>query len=173
MEAHIHSWDIKNFYPSISFQLIREAVGYWLNQFSHLINTRFTRSFIVDAVEITMSHNHCVFDDSHFKFIKGLATGTNAAVCLAVMVRAYLMHKVCNQLEQDGLNVISLYAKDHLKAFIDDNICLWDDSLGSIDVINRQFDRIKKTMASNSSWSNPRRIYSQMDKQQKLDISWT
>ena len=33
---------------------------------------------------------------------------------------------------------------EHLKAFIDDNICLWDNGLGSIEIINEQFDRIKQ-----------------------------
>ena len=59
------------------------------------------------------------------------------------MVRGYLLHKLCDRLESEGQQVISAYAKEHLKAFIDDNACLWDNSLGSIDVMNHQFDRIK------------------------------
>ena len=114
-----------------------------MERFANLIDSQFTKSFIIDAVEIISSYNHCVFDNNHFKFVKGLATGTNASVCLAVMVRAYIMHKLCCRLEDENQHAISTYAKEYLKAFIDDNACLWDNSLGPIDVINQQFERIK------------------------------
>ena len=74
--------------------------------------------------------------------MKGLATGTNAAVCLAVMVRGYLLQIICQRLEDEGDGQIAEYTKEHLKAFIDDNAFLWNNDLGSIDKINRQFDRI-------------------------------
>ena len=138
-----YTWDIKSFYPSISFQLLREALSYWLNELSHLVNQRFTHTFILEAVEIVTSFNHCVFDNRSFKFVKGLATGTNAAVCLAVMVRGYLLHILCQRLTQQGNGEIATYTKEHLKAFIDDNAFLWNDNLGSIDIINQQFDWIK------------------------------
>ena len=75
--------------------------------------------------------------------MKGLATGTNAAVCLAVMVRGYLLHKLCSRLAAEGRQDVADYTKEHLKAFIDDNACLWDNNLGSIEIINQQFERIK------------------------------
>ena len=139
-----YTWDIKSFYPSISFQLLRRALVYWLEKFPQLIDQRFTHSFIVEAVDIITSFNHCVFDDLAYKFVKGLATGTNAAVCLAVMVRGYLLQIICQRLEDEGDGQIAEYTKEHLKAFIDDNAFLWNNDLGSIDKINRQFDRIKE-----------------------------
>ena len=39
---------------------------------------------------------------------------------------------------------VSTYLVENLRAFIDDNICLWNEALGSIDIVNREFDRIKR-----------------------------
>ena len=139
----LYTWDIKSFYPSISFDLLRESLAFWLSELSAYINPRFTHQFLIEAVEIIASFNHCVFDDQYFKFVKGLATGTNAAVCLAVMVRGFLLHKICRRLEEEGHQQIANYTQENLKAFIDDNVCLWNNDLGSIDIINQQFQRVK------------------------------
>ena len=98
----LFTWDIKQFYPSISFRLLNEALSFWLEKLPDIVDPRFTQNFLKEAVEIIASYNHCVFDNVHYKFIKGLATGTNAAVVLAVMVRGFLLHKLCERLSAEG-----------------------------------------------------------------------
>jgi hypothetical protein len=85
----LYSWDIKDFYPSISFDLIRRAITFWLERHSNAIDSRFSHQFIIEAIEIITSKNNCVFNDSYYRFIKGLATGTNAAVTIAILVRGF------------------------------------------------------------------------------------
>jgi hypothetical protein len=40
--------------------------------------------------------------------------------------------------------VIATYVKQNLKAFIDDNLCLWNNDFGPISIINEEFRRIEQ-----------------------------
>ena len=94
------------------------------------------------AFQIIMTSSNCAFDDGFYQFKKGLPTGTAAAVTLAVLVRGFLTESVYNNiLRKHGL-VAQLFVKKFLRAFIDDNISLWDNSIGDISIVNDEFDRI-------------------------------
>lgn len=45
----LYTWDIKKFYPSISFQLIRNAMRYRLESYPHLLHTKFSQAFVYHA----------------------------------------------------------------------------------------------------------------------------
>ena len=140
----IYTWDIKEFYPSLKFDLVRRAVQFWLERHPS-VNANFARfgsSFIIKAIEIIMTSSNCIFDDNFYQFKKGLPTGTHAAVTLAVLVRGFLMESVyANILQKHGLEA-QLFVKRFLRAFIDDNISLWDKRIGDISIVNDEFDRL-------------------------------
>ena len=138
----LYTWDIKEFYPSLNYELVKKSVLFWLERHPSLIDPRFAKSFIVGGLHIIMSRSNCKFDDVFFQFEKGLPTGTPAAVTLAVLVRGYLMESLyTNILRKYGL-VVQLFVIKHLRAFIDDNISLWNNELGQINIVNDEFERI-------------------------------
>ena len=106
------------------------------------MDPRFTKSFNIKALELIMTRSNCIFDDHYFQSVKGLPTGTPAAVTLAVLVRGFLMETVYNNiLRKHGLPV-QLFVMKFLRAFIDDNISLWNNDLGDVSIVNDEFDII-------------------------------
>ena len=139
----IYTWDIKEFYPSLNVDLVKRAIRFWLERHPSLTIVRFTSSFIMKAIDIVMTSSNCTFDDKFFQFKKGLPTGTAAAVTIAVLVRGFLMESAYdNILRKHGLEA-QLFVKRFLRAFIDDNISLWDNRIGGIHIINDEFERIR------------------------------
>ena len=140
----IYTWDIKEFYPSLNFDLVRRAIQFWLERHPSVTNARFNSSFIIGALKLIMTSSNCAFDGHFYQFKKGLPTGTSAAVTLAVLVRGYLMETVYdNILRKHGL-LTQLFVKKFLRAFIDDNISLWDNNIGDVSIVNDEFDRIQR-----------------------------
>ena len=138
----IYTWDIKEFYPSLKYPLVKRAVSYWIQKHHSLVDKRFPVSFIMEALRIIMTRSNCVFDSQYFQFEKGLPTGTPSAVTLAVLVRGYLMETVYENIAQRHGLLTQVFVAKYLRAFIDDNISLWKTDLGSIDILNDEFDRI-------------------------------
>ena len=89
----LYTWDIKEFYPSLNYIIVKKSVLFWFDRHPSLIVPRFAKSFIVGALHIIMTRSNCKFDDNFFQFEKSLPTGT-AAVTLAVLVQGYLMESL-------------------------------------------------------------------------------
>ena len=88
--------DIKSLYTNISKDLALKAVDYWVTKFENVIPlfSRFTKTFILHALQIILDFNYFLFDDEYIKQIKGFAMGTKAAVVCANLVVAYLEMKM-------------------------------------------------------------------------------
>ena len=138
----VYTWDIKDFYPSLKYPLVEKAIVHWIDKFPSLIDERFPKSFVIGALRIIMTRSNCIFDDQYFQFEKGLPTGTPSAVTLAVLVRGYLMETLYDNISEKYGTQVQVFVTKFLRAFIDDNICLWKNDIGSIDILNHEFDRI-------------------------------
>ena len=88
--------DIKSLYTNISKDLALKSIDFWVTKFQNVIPllSRFSKTFILHALQIILDYNHFLYDDEFIRQIKGFAMGTKAAVVCANLVVAYLEMKM-------------------------------------------------------------------------------
>ena len=88
--------DIKSLYTNISKDLAPKSIDFWVTKFQNIIPlfSRFSKTFILHALQIILDYNHFLFNDELIRQIKGFAMGTKAAVVCANLVVAYLEIKM-------------------------------------------------------------------------------
>jgi len=88
--------DIKALYTNISHDLAYKAIDYWLTLYQNVIPIlqRFSKRFILRALQIILEFNFFLFNVMFHEQIKGFAMGTKAAVNAANLVVAYLEVKM-------------------------------------------------------------------------------
>ena len=84
------TFDVESLYTNIEHNLGIEAITYWLNQYRHEVNQRFTNEFITDAIKIVLENNTFFFNDEFYLQTSGTAMGTKMAPTYANLVLAYL-----------------------------------------------------------------------------------
>ena len=82
--------DIKSLYTSIPHELGLKAIRYWITKCRHLIDARFTDSFIMESVEFLLKNNNCTFGTQLFNQLKGTAMGASFAAFYACLTIGYL-----------------------------------------------------------------------------------
>ena len=78
-EATIYSRKLESLYTSIPIDLGLEAISYWLNNKSNLILNRFSKNFILEALEFVLRNSNFKFDEIFYNQTEGTAMGTKCA----------------------------------------------------------------------------------------------
>ena len=81
-------------YTSIPTQLGMEALEYWLDRLSFLVETRFTKSFILESVQFILENNFFQFNSSMWHQLCGTAMGKSFAPHYACLTMGYLEETV-------------------------------------------------------------------------------
>ena len=130
-KATLYSCDIESLYTSIPIDLGLEAVSYWLNNKSNLIPHRFTKEFILEALEFVLRNNNFKFNENCYNQTEGTAMGTKCAPPYACLVVGYKeetklfpieLPKYFSNEEIKGI-------KEVFKRYMDDGFLLWPENL--------------------------------------------
>ena len=85
-EATLYSCDIESLCTSIPIDLGLEAISYWLNNESNLILNRFSKYFILEALEFILRNSNFKFEEIFYNETEGTAMETKCAPPCAWLV---------------------------------------------------------------------------------------
>ena len=143
-------FDVTSLYTNISHELGIEAISYWIEQFpDFLVDDRFTKDFITEALRLVLENNYFKFDGELWHQLVGTAMGTNVAVIYAILVMAYLERKLYTRVNEMYPADYAEYIIKNWRRFIDDCFLIWNNqyNLGEFfDMLNNLDDNIKFTM---------------------------
>ena len=86
-DCELVTCDIVGLYTNISLDLGTAAIKFWTERSRHLIPSRFTNEFILEAAQFILTNNYFWFDEVLFHQVFGTAMGTIFApdyACLSV-----------------------------------------------------------------------------------------
>ena len=126
-ETLLGTADIKALYTNLSKELVFAAIEYWVNRYIAIIPIlqRFGLQFILDGLDIILSHNYFMFDDDFYQQIHGFAMGTKAAVNCANLGVAYKEVKFFERLPLLYPCDVAKHIIDHYFRFLDDLFYEW------------------------------------------------
>ena len=132
-DIQIVTCDVVSLYPSMETSLILKAVKYWLDNFSHLLHSRFDVDFVLKALEIVLKNSHFVFNDQCYNLKQGTATGTTVAPTIANLTMGYLENDLYEKVFLEYGEQTYQYVKLNWKRYLDDGQIFWKKSFGPID----------------------------------------
>ena len=126
-EATLYSCDIEALYTSIPIDLGLEAVSYWVSNKSNLILNRFSKNFILEALEFILKNNNFKFDEIFYNQTEGTAMGTNCAPPYAWLVADYKEETKSFSIELPKFFSIEKIKiiKKVFRRYMDDGFLLW------------------------------------------------
>ena len=149
------SFDVTSLYTNISHELGIEAISHWIEKFpDFLVDDRFTKDFITEAVRSVLENNNFKFDGELWHQLVGTAMGTNVAVIYAILVMAYLERKLYTRVNEMYPADYAEYIIKNRRRFIDDCFLIWNNQyhLGEFfDMLNNLDDNIKFTMEKHTN----------------------
>ena len=93
-ETRILCCDVTSLYTSIPTDLGIEALDYWLTKLSSLVPGRFTKQFILEAVQFILENNYFQFNSAVWHQLSGTAMGKSFAPPYACLTLGYLEETV-------------------------------------------------------------------------------
>ena len=124
--------DVVSLYTNIPKTFGLESIHYWLNKFSHLLDSRFSVQFILNSLELILSNNTFCFEQQHFIQIKGTAMGTKVAPTYAHLVMAYLENQILESCKlKFGCEKTESFFRNYWR-FLDDILIITDLCLSDI-----------------------------------------
>ena len=89
-ETRIVCCDVISLYTSIPTQLGIQALDYWLTKLSPLVDSRFTKTFVLEAVRFILENNFFEFNGTMWHQLCGTAMGKSFAPPYACLTMGYL-----------------------------------------------------------------------------------
>ena len=94
-------FDVTSLYTNMSHELGIEAISYWIEQFpDFLVDDRFTKDFITEALRLLLENNYFKFDGELWHQLVRTAMGTNVAVIYAILVMANVERKLYTRVNE-------------------------------------------------------------------------
>ena len=82
--------DVTSLYTSIPTRLGIQALDYWLTKLSHLVDTRFTKAFVIESVRFILENNFFEFNSIMWHQLCGTAMGKSFAPPYACLTMGFL-----------------------------------------------------------------------------------
>ena len=154
-DSELITFDVTSLYTSIPHTLGLTALEYWINKCDDMIDERFEKQFIIDAMEIILRNNTFIFDDILYLQICGTAMGTKVAPSYATLTMAYLEETEFYPTIETNINdEISGYVKENWLRYLDDCFLIWNNKWGSKTnvqhILNDMDENVKFTMESST-----------------------
>ena len=131
-DTEIITCDVKNMYQNIKQDVGLNAVRSTINDFPHLLHSRFNVDFVIEGLKIVLENSHFVFNNQCYNMICGTATGTTVAPTYANITMGFLERELYNKVFQKYGEKVYTYVKIYWKRFLDDGQILWQKSFGPI-----------------------------------------
>ena len=145
--------DVTSLYTSIPTDLGLEALDYWLTKLSSLVNTRFTKTFVIEAVRFILENNFFEFNSTMWHQLCGTAMGksfTPPYACLTMghLEEAILIPKLIPQnFDAETSKMIIQY----LMRYIDDGILVLPEFVSSerfLNILNSMNSSVQYTITT-------------------------
>ena len=144
------TFDVTNLYSNIPYELGKEAINFWLDKHPEILNSRFNKDFIMDALDLILNKNTFQFDNRYYIQVIGTAMGTKAAPSYATLTLAFLEEKLYNTMENKYGQATLQEFKQSWKRYLDDCFVIWNKSWGNIEkfhsILQNLHQNIKFTM---------------------------
>ncbi|XP_062601156.1 uncharacterized protein LOC134262845 [Saccostrea cucullata] len=144
------SFDVTSLYTNILHYLGLEAVKFWMEKYPTETNERFSKEFILEALQVVLENNHFHFDEQFYLQIKGTAMGTKVAPTYATLVMGYLEEKLYSKLPEIFDETFVQYIRQNWKRYLDDIFIFWNKTEDDLEkfhtVINQLQESIQFTM---------------------------
>ena len=131
-----------------------EATSFWLDKHGEKINSRFPKSFLLEALKLILDHNTFLFNGQNYLQISGTAMGTKVAPTYATLVMGFIENRMYQIMEVNFDQEFSEYIKYQWKRYLDDCFIIWNksenDLLSFHNILNSIHQSIKFTIESNN-----------------------
>ena len=116
--------DVVSLYTSIPTQLGIEALDYWLTKLSSLVDSRFTKSFVLESVRFILENNFFEFNATMWHQLCGTAMGKSFAPPYACLTMGYLEETILipKLIPRNFDGETAKMIIDYLMRYIDDGI---------------------------------------------------
>ena len=146
----LYTCDVVSLYTSITHELGKKALSFYIDRYRHLIPSRFTKEFIMESATLILENNNFYFDGQMYHQWIGVAMGTIFAPPYACLSVGFLEEtQLYPQLQRLLVPSYSEWVTDLFKRYIDDGIVPWPNEL-NIDIfkniLNNMDPHIKFTL---------------------------
>ena len=120
--------DVKNLYTKIPHKLGLEAIEYFIDNNSNILNPRFSKQFILESVECILNNAYFSYNKEFYLQVNGTTMGTIMAPVYANLTMAFLeknLYFICKQIDINIYNYIIL----NFKRYLDDCFIILDNTL--------------------------------------------
>ena len=148
------TFDIEALYSNIPHELGIEAVKYWLNKHPETLENRFSKSFILEGIQLILENNTFCFDDIHYKQVKGTAMGTKFAPIFATLTIGYLEETLYREIKNTFGTDFGNYFENNWKRFLDDCFVPWTKSEQDLKTLHEILNNLHKDISFTMQFSN-------------------
>lgn len=120
------SFDVTNLYSNIPHELGLSAITYWIEKCPHLLNTRFSKEFVIESLQFILENNFIHFNGTYYRQKLGTAMGTKVAPTYATLVLGFLEEKLFTSVKEKFGENFELYIRKSWKRYLDDCFIIWD-----------------------------------------------
>ena len=92
---------------------------YLLDKHPETLENRFSKSFILEGIQLILENNTFCFDDIHYKQVKGTAMGTKFAAIFATLTIGYLEETLYREIKKTIGTDFGNYFENNWKRFLD------------------------------------------------------
>jgi hypothetical protein len=115
--------DVKSLYTIIPKQYGLQAVKFWLELYPDALDKRFTHNFLIDALDLILSHSVFAFQNDTYQQLVGTVMGTNVAPTYAHLTMGYFEE----QLRDKCLKIFGNFNLfQHYYRYLDDILLITD-----------------------------------------------
>ena len=153
------SVDVKSMYDNLDKNLGLPALEYFLDRYSKLLPSRFSKEFVLDAMKFILENNTGYFNGTFYKQIIGTATGIKPAPPYADIAMGYLEINLFYKLRSEISNEVALYFWKYYRRYLDDGMLFWDKRLGNFDQVFEIMNIMHPTINFTMERSDSRLVY--------------
>ena len=151
-------FDVSSLYTSIPHLLGLQAIEYWLDKQQETLNNRFSKIFLLQAIEFILCNNTFNFDGDTYIQICGTAMGTRVAPTYATLTMAFLEETKLYPKIQNALGErAEKYTRENWFRFLDDCFFIWDIQLGSIEQLTDILNNMDPSI--NLQWNTTKKKF--------------
>ena len=118
------------------------------------MKNRFTKSFILEAIQLILENNTFSFNDQYYRQTKGTAMGTKFAPVYSTLIIGYLEELLYKQITLVFVNDLGDYFSQNWKRFLDDYFIPWTKSVMNLETLHNILNKLHKDIRFTLQYSN-------------------
>ena len=153
------SFDIEGLYSNIPHELGLKAVKYWLEKYPEEMKNRFSKNFILEAIQLILENNTFSFNDQYYKQTKGTAMGTKFAPVYSTLTIGYQEELLYKHIKTVFGNDLEDYISQNWKRFLDDCFIPWTKSVKDLESLHNILNNLHTDIRFTLQYSNTEQAF--------------